>query len=646
MCSVFSLQDWCRGVCEGYSDVQITDMSSSFTDGLAFCAIIHKHRPDLLDFHSLSKHNAGENMRLAFSVAERELGVPALLDPDELLCEEPDLLSIITYVSQLYCVFSGRSDDTQKNHMEDEPHRTRANTWLFSSDVIRSSDRSVCRVCHTHVHLIQRILVKGRLYHRSCFRCSVCRRSLLPISFTEHSETGSLRCSKPAGEHTDQHSHTETERERGEADGEIVEKMSEVCLSDSPGTDQQAVLLHDQQSQHQTDRSSGETDRNDGETEGDRGEADRNGGETDSKRVETDINGGETDRNREEADRICGETEDRGETDRNRGETDQNGGETDEDVSDGRLSSSSSESDVQTPPRPAPRKRAEPQDHPCLAPRSHDHPPENVLPQRAVPKDHPWLKLVNPGPWYHLPPVPVYSRHRPPTFNPFQEVEEEDKQRNSVSCETSVSHKPQTSCSAPSMHQATAVHGFPLIKRKINLDTRVSEQQVCVEQQKLEERLQDLERRGVQLERDMRTRSDQSLLVDWFFLVHQKSMLVRRDGELMYMLKQQRLEDDQADVELEIRRLFNKPELDWTEEDRGQEQQLMSRLLSIIQQRSDIISSLELDRQREQEEDEMLSTVIQRRELLTDTHSQLHKGRRRFKQLQIFQTSSRKKSSR
>lgn len=167
-----------------------------------------------------------------------------------------------------------------------------------------------------------------------------------------------------------------------------------------------------------------------------------------------------------------------------------------------------------------------------------------------------------------------------------------------------------------------------------------------MEQQKLEERLQDLERRGVQLERDMRTRSDQSLLVDWFFLVHQKSMLVRRDAELMYMLKQQRLEDDQADVELEIRRLFNKPELDWTEEDRGQEQQLMSRLLSIIQQRSDIISSLELDRQREQEEDEMLSTVIQRSELLTDTHRQLHKSRRRFKQLQIFQTSSRKKSSR
>ncbi|XP_067219595.1 uncharacterized protein [Chanodichthys erythropterus] len=126
MCSLKALQDWCRDVCEGYSDVQFTDMSSSFIDGLAFCAIIHKHRPELLDFHSLSKHNVYKNMRLAFDVAERELGIPALLDPDELLCEEePDLLSIVTYVSQLYCVFNGKSHDSLKNCVEAEPISTR-----------------------------------------------------------------------------------------------------------------------------------------------------------------------------------------------------------------------------------------------------------------------------------------------------------------------------------------------------------------------------------------------------------------------------------------------------------------------------------------------------------------------------------------
>ncbi len=52
-------------------------------------------------------------LQQAFDVAERELGIPALLDPDELVSvEEPDLLSIITYVSQLHRVFRGNSHGT------------------------------------------------------------------------------------------------------------------------------------------------------------------------------------------------------------------------------------------------------------------------------------------------------------------------------------------------------------------------------------------------------------------------------------------------------------------------------------------------------------------------------------------------------
>ncbi|XP_048058858.1 MICAL-like protein 1, partial [Megalobrama amblycephala] len=132
MCSLKALQDWCGDVCEGYSSVQFTDMSSSFTDGLVFYVFSMCLMSSALfvsfcsDFHSLSKHNVYKNMRLAFDVAERELGIPALLDPDELLCEEePDLLSIVTYVSQLYCVFNGKSHDSLKNCVEAEPSNTR-----------------------------------------------------------------------------------------------------------------------------------------------------------------------------------------------------------------------------------------------------------------------------------------------------------------------------------------------------------------------------------------------------------------------------------------------------------------------------------------------------------------------------------------
>ncbi|XP_051745227.1 MICAL-like protein 1 [Ctenopharyngodon idella] len=566
MCSLKALQDWCRDVCEGYPDVQFTDMSSSFTDGLAFCAIIHKHRPELLDFHSLSKHNVYKNMRLAFDVAERELGIPALLDPDELLCEEePDLLSIITYVSQLYCVFNGKSHDSLKNCVEAEPNSTRTQEQThtqFSSDMIRSSDKRVCCVCHKRVHLIERVLVKGRLYHRACFRCSRCHRALLPISFTVDNETGLLQCSyhcKAAPEHDQPADNAETDGDRSETDG-------------------------------------------------DRRETDR-------------------DRSEMERDRVNDEH-----------------------------FSTSSDIDIQEPPKPAPRKRAEPQEPPSPTPRSQDHRPDNVPSQSAVHKDHPWMKLVDPGPWYRLPPAPAPSAHSrccPTTFNPFLEDDEDeskDEEQNRFSCKTSVAHKPQTSCSAPSMHQAA--HGFPLIKRKVITDTHVSEKEVCKEQKELEESLLRLEKRGVQLEREMRTRTDDNLLVDWFILIHKKNMLVRRDAELMYMLRQRRLEQQQADVEFELRCLFNKPEQDWSSDDRQQEHQLMSRLLSIIQQRNDIISCLDLDRQREKEEDMMLSAVIQRTDLLTQTDKQLEKFNKKFKGLQMFKASScksknssRKKSS-
>jgi hypothetical protein len=100
---VKALQIWCRRVTDSYENVNIIDMDTSWRDGLAFCALIHHFRPGLIQFSSLTSQDVLDNNALAFRVAEEELGIPSLLDPEDMLdTEVPDKFSIITYVSQFY----------------------------------------------------------------------------------------------------------------------------------------------------------------------------------------------------------------------------------------------------------------------------------------------------------------------------------------------------------------------------------------------------------------------------------------------------------------------------------------------------------------------------------------------------------------
>ena len=88
--------------------MNITNMTEAWRSGLAFCAIINRFRPDLLDFEELQEEDHMANLSLAFRVAEKELGIPALLDARDMIdVVVIDKLSVLTYLSQFYHKFQG-----------------------------------------------------------------------------------------------------------------------------------------------------------------------------------------------------------------------------------------------------------------------------------------------------------------------------------------------------------------------------------------------------------------------------------------------------------------------------------------------------------------------------------------------------------
>ncbi|KAJ8401132.1 hypothetical protein AAFF_G00387140 [Aldrovandia affinis] len=97
---------WCQMKTAGYPNVNITNFTTSWKDGMAFNALIHKHRPDLVDYSRLQRSNPTHNLQQAFNMAEQKLGVTKLLDPEDVFTDNPDEKSIITYVVAFYHYFS------------------------------------------------------------------------------------------------------------------------------------------------------------------------------------------------------------------------------------------------------------------------------------------------------------------------------------------------------------------------------------------------------------------------------------------------------------------------------------------------------------------------------------------------------------
>ncbi|XP_065889965.1 microtubule-actin cross-linking factor 1-like isoform X3 [Dysidea avara] len=99
-----SLLRWVQNAVEGYDGVEVTNFTNSWRNGMAFCAVIDRHRSDLFDFDSCDPSQPIDNMNKAFQVAEDNFGIIKLLDPED-VAKHPEEKSIMTYVSYLYHQF-------------------------------------------------------------------------------------------------------------------------------------------------------------------------------------------------------------------------------------------------------------------------------------------------------------------------------------------------------------------------------------------------------------------------------------------------------------------------------------------------------------------------------------------------------------
>uniref|UniRef100_A0A8D1TMU7 MICAL-like protein 1 n=1 Tax=Sus scrofa TaxID=9823 RepID=A0A8D1TMU7_PIG len=838
-----ALLAWCRRQCEGYRGVDIRDLSSSFRDGLAFCAILHRHRPDLLDFDSLSKDNVFENNRLAFEVAEKELGIPALLDPSDMVSMRvPDCLSIMTYVSQYYNHFaspgqagvspprkglapsSPASEAAASVEPGDRAQDEERSSGSLAEQGAHRAPSSICAACQQHVHLVQRYLADGKLYHRHCFRCHRCSSTLLPGSYQDGPEEGTFVC-------------------------------AEHCARLGPGGRSGARPGPPPQPKQQ--QLAGEA--KDVEAVGPSPNAAAGAAE-----AEADMPKASPEARPQipTKPRVPGKPQELASPPASRPTP---------------APRRASESTAPTPPTPRPRSSlqhenlAEPGGSSVLVNGKLHEPPvpkprgTPKLSERTPPprKDPPWITLVQAEPKKKPAPLPPSSSPGPPPppqpqgqdsrqvenggvaevapqglevatleskpYNPFEDEEEEppaatgsalahpestakslhpwygitptsspktkkrpaprapsasplalhasrlshseppsatpspalsveslasesSSQPPSVelleppvvpkSCSEPAVHAPGTpgtsaslsansslsssgelaqpsvdrtpqaspglapsargspgpppakpcsgaaptplllvedkspapspgtsspqlqvksSCkenpfnrkpsptASPTIKKATKGskparppapgHGFPLIKRKVQADQYIPEEDIHGEVDTIERQLDALEHRGVLLEEKLRGGANEGreddMLVDWFRLIHEKHLLVRRESELIYVFKQQNLEQRQADVEYELRCLLNKPEKDWTEEDRGREKVLMQELVTLIEQRNAIVNCLDEDRQREEEEDKMLEAMIKRKEFQKEAESE-GKKKGKFKTMKVL----------
>ncbi|KAG2112287.1 uncharacterized protein F5147DRAFT_684507 [Suillus discolor] len=129
---------WAQRKTAPYKEVDVQDFSISWSDGLALCALIHCHRPELLDYDKLDKSDRHGNTRLAFQVAADHLDVPQLLEVED-LCDSmrPDERSVMTYIASYFHAFSTMDQAETVSRRVEKFAELMQSVWMSRNDYER-----------------------------------------------------------------------------------------------------------------------------------------------------------------------------------------------------------------------------------------------------------------------------------------------------------------------------------------------------------------------------------------------------------------------------------------------------------------------------------------------------------------------------
>ncbi|XP_051477330.1 nesprin-2 isoform X2 [Apus apus] len=121
---------WAKEQCSLHGAINVTDFKTSWRSGLPFLAIIQTLRPGLVDLEKAKTRSNKENLKEAFRIAELELNIPRLLEPEDVDIMNPDEKSIMTYVAQ-FLQYSRNLSETE----EDTQEKVReAMSWLAAQE--------------------------------------------------------------------------------------------------------------------------------------------------------------------------------------------------------------------------------------------------------------------------------------------------------------------------------------------------------------------------------------------------------------------------------------------------------------------------------------------------------------------------------